>query len=73
LRKKWRSSQFLDLGHYMRLTERQSSSASRRTAGAAGFFDLDPALRSAGAVHRAEPLRHDALTAELASPPVDDV
>jgi hypothetical protein len=37
------------------------------------IFDLDPLLRSTGAVRRAEPLRHDALAAEFAGLPIDDI
>jgi hypothetical protein len=44
----------------------QSSSASRLTAGAAGFLDLQPVIDPTGAVGRAEALRHDALAAERA-------
>src|SRR5262249_44777920 len=40
--------------------------ASRFTAGAAGFFALDPVARAATAIRRAETLRHDPLVAELA-------
>jgi hypothetical protein len=43
----------------------QSSSASRCTAGAA-VFELEPVAGAAGAVARAQPLRHDAFDVELA-------
>jgi hypothetical protein len=49
-----------------RLNQRpHSSSASRRTAGEAGFLTL-PSHRSARSIARAEPLAHDPLGAELA-------
>src|SRR5438552_3516809 len=40
-----------------------SSSASRFIAGAAGFLEFQPVLRSAATIRRAEPLGHDALEA----------
>jgi hypothetical protein len=45
----------------------QSSSASRLTAGAAGFLSLSQCRR------RAQALRHDALAAEPAGVAVDDI
>jgi hypothetical protein len=45
-----------------------SSSASRCTAGAA-VFELEPVAGAAGAVARAQPLRHDAFDVELADVP----
>ena len=42
----------------------QSSSASRRTAGASGFLYLEPAARPAARIARAAPLAHDALEPE---------
>jgi hypothetical protein len=49
-----------------------SSSASRVTAGAAGFLNLQPAISAAGAIGGAQALRHDALAAERAGVLVDD-
>jgi hypothetical protein len=44
----------------------QSSSASRVTAAALGFFILEPIRRAPRAISRVLPLRHDAFEAELA-------
>jgi hypothetical protein len=50
----------------------QSSSSSRRTAGASGFLVLEPVRRSPGLVWRPESFRHDALAAEHTGVLVDD-
>ena len=47
-------------------------SASRFTAGAAGFLTLIPVSRSAGTVRRAEPLLYDTFAARFASVLVND-
>ena len=44
----------------------QSSSASRRAAGASGFLYLEPVARPAARIPRAASLAHDAFAAKLA-------
>jgi len=46
----------------------QSSSASRRTAGASGFLYLEPVARPAARIARAAPLAHDAPAPEPCTP-----